>query len=362
MEAFDRQRITHALTAAAIDSARWSEALETAAVCTRSYGALLFPIVGNLPTVCASASMGKAFEVYTRKGWIDHDERHRGIPKLLKTGVATDDDATPLEARKRSPYYQEFLEPCNLRDFAGVRIGRGDLVWCLSLQRTPDQGPFSATELRWLAELSNGLDSVVRISAALGLAKGEAALNAFDFSERAALLLDRSGHVVRVNVAAERLIGEELQILAGRIRCRDPKTTDLLSRSIRTLLWSLDASTTPPIVLQKVSGGKLVIYPMRLAGLTTSPLSAFHAILVISDTDVTCSAATATLREVFDLTAAESCLAVAVANGKDLETFSTERQLSKQTVRNQLKSIFLKTGTNRQAQLAVTLSSLIPKK
>lgn len=40
MEAFDRQRITYALTAAAIDPARWSEALETVAVCTRSYGAL----------------------------------------------------------------------------------------------------------------------------------------------------------------------------------------------------------------------------------------------------------------------------------------------------------------------------------
>jgi DNA-binding CsgD family transcriptional regulator len=298
--------------------------------------------------------------LYARR--LDHDERYRGIPKLLKTGVATDDDATPVEARKTSSYYQEFLTPLNLWDYAAVRIGRGDLVWCLSLQRTPSQGPFSAIELRWLAELSNGLDSVVRISAALGLAKSEAALNAFDFSERAALLLDRSGHVVRVNVAAERLIGEDLHVFAGRIRCRDPKSTDLLSRSIRTLLWSLDASTTPPIVLQKVSGGRLVIYPMRLPGLTSSPLSAFHAILVISDTDQTHSAEAATLRDVFDLTAAESRLAVAVANGKDLETFSAERQLSKQTVRNQLKSIFLKTGTNRQAQLAVMLSTLVPKK
>jgi DNA-binding CsgD family transcriptional regulator len=90
--------------------------------------------------------------------------------------------------------------------------------------------------------------------------------------------------------------------------------------------------------------------------------NSFHAILVISDTDLMRSAATTTLSEVFDLTAAESRLAVAIANGKDLESFSAERQLSKQTVRNQLKSIFLKTGTNRQAQLAVMLSNLIPKK
>jgi len=101
---------------------------------------------------------------------------------------------------------------------------------------------------------------------------------------------------------------------------------------------------------------------MRLPGLTSSPLSAFHAILVITDTDAVHSAATATFRDVFDLTPAETRLAVAIATGKDLETFATERQLSRQTLRNQLKSIFLKTGTNRQAQPAVMLSTLIPKK
>lgn len=362
MDPFDQQRLVSALTFAAIDPSRWTEALEAAAKCTGSYGAVLLPIAGNMPAVCASASMEKAFDVYTRDGWIDRDERHRGMSKFLRNGVVTDDDSTSVEARKHSPYYQEFLAPCNLWDYAAVRMGRGEMVWCLSLQRTIGQNPFSATELEWLARLSDSLDSVVQISAALGLAKGEAALDAFDFSERAALLLDRSGHVVRVNAAAERLIGDDFQISAGRVCCRDHKSNDLLVRSIRTLLWSHKASTTSPIVFPKASGGKLVIYPMRLPGLTTSPLSAFHAILVISDTDAPHAAAVATIRDVFDLTAAESRLAVAIATGKELESFSIERRLSKETVRNQLKSVFLKTGTNRQAQLAVALSTLIPKK
>jgi DNA-binding CsgD family transcriptional regulator len=115
------------------------------------------------------------------------------------------------------------------------------------------------------------------------------------------------------------------------------------------------------VIFPKASGGKLVVYPMRLPGLSSSPLSAFHAILVISDTDVTHSATTTTLQQVFDLTASEAHLAVAMANGRDLETVAIERQISKETVRNQLKSVFLKTGTNRQAQLAVMLSSLVPK-
>jgi len=166
---------------------------------------------------------------------------------------------------------------------------------------------------------------------------------------------------VRANAAAERLLGEDLQISSGRVLCRDPRSNDQLAGAIKALLWSEQATTTP-VVAPKASGGKLVIYPMRLRGLTTSPLSAFHAILVITDTDAVNSAATSTFRDVFDLTPAESRLAAAIATGKDLETFAIERQLSRQTLRTQLRSIFLKTGTNRQAQLAVMLSTLISKK
>lgn len=362
MDPFDQQRLTAALTAAAIDPSRWADALETAAACTRSYGAILFPILGNLPIVSSSRSMEKSFEIYVNDGWIERDERYLGVKKFLRKGVATDDDCMPAEARKRSAYYQDFLAACNLRDFAAVRIGRGDLVWNVSLQRTPEQGPFSADELEWLRKLTESLDSVVQISAALGMARADAALDAFDFSQRAALLLDRMGSVVRVNAAAERLIGEDFQISGGHVRSSNPHANERLNHAIRVLLWSHKAATISPVIVPKTSGGKLVIYPMRLPGLTSSPLSAFHAILVISDTDMTNSAATTTLQMVFDLTASEAHLAVAMANGKDLETVATERQISKETVRNQLKSVFLKTGTNRQAQLAVMLSSLIPEK
>jgi len=43
---FDITRLTQALTAAAIDSSRWTEALEMEASCTGSFGAILFPVAG----------------------------------------------------------------------------------------------------------------------------------------------------------------------------------------------------------------------------------------------------------------------------------------------------------------------------
>ena len=322
----------------------------------------MLPVVGALPIISATPSMDASADTYIRGGWQTRDERYRAKEAFLTRGVATDDDCMPNEARKRSPFYQEFLRACDLSGWAGVRVGSGDLVWNLSLQRKTDQEQYCPSELRWLSEWSRTLDSIVQICSALGLASGETALHAFDFSGRAALLLDRSGQVLRVNAAADRLLGEDLQISAGRIRCEDSRSNEVLSVAIRALFWCPDAVSLAPIVLRKLSGGRIVIYPMRLMGLTNSPLSAFHGILVISDTDLTQSAGMMSLREIFDLTAAEARLAVALARGQDLETFAGERGLSKETVRNQLKSIFLKTGTNRQARLATMLTGLVPTK
>ncbi|WPO43397.1 helix-turn-helix transcriptional regulator [Tardiphaga sp. 42S5] len=362
MDPFDLERITGALASAALDQWRWSEAAETVAKCTGSYGAVLLPVVGPLPFVAATPSMEKSFEVYSAGGWLDRDERYLGTSTFLREGVATDDDCLPAELRKRSSFYQDFLARCGLSEFAGVRVGRGDRIWNLSIQRTPQQGAFSRNELSWLAQLSQRLDSIAEISCALEFSRGEAALDAFQFSDRAALLLDRAGNVVHTNSAADDLIGPDLAISGRRVRSFDRRATERLEQSIRALLWTGVASVVPPIVFPKVSDGNLIIYPMRLRGLTASPLSAFHAILVIVDTQAQRSPLATTLRILFGLTPAEARLATAVANGIDLATFAIGANVSKDTVRNQLKAVFEKTGARRQPELAVLLTTLLPKK
>lgn len=360
MDPFDLERITGALAAAALDQGRWNEAAETAARCTRSHGALLLPVVGTLPFISASTSMEKSFEIYTTGGWLEHDERYRARAKFLKRGVATDDDCLPAELRKRSPFYQDFLPRCGLSEWAGVRVGRGDQVWNLSIQRTPAQGAFSDEELAWLARLSERLDSIVEVSCALAAAKGRTALDAFQFANRAALLLNRVGEVVHANPAADAFIGHDLIISGRRVRSRDHQATERLERSLKQLLWTKEASTVPPIVFPKTEGGNLVIYPMRLNGVTDSPFSAFHAVLVIVDTHAHRALLPTTLRILFDLTPAEARLATAIANGVDLASFARRNAVSKETVRNQLKAIFEKTNTRRQPELAALLTTLIP--
>jgi|SRR5215207_8002403 DNA-binding CsgD family transcriptional regulator len=65
-----------------------------------------------------------------------------------------------------------------------------------------------------------------------------------------------------------------------------------------------------------------------------------------------------TLQAVFGLTKAEAKLALRLMCGDTIENIAEEHGVSISTARVQLKSIFAKTGTSRQAELVVVLTRL----
>lgn len=65
-----------------------------------------------------------------------------------------------------------------------------------------------------------------------------------------------------------------------------------------------------------------------------------------------------TLWKTFGMTTKESELAVSLLQGRTVSELAREKDMSKQTLRNQLCAIMRKTGTNRQVQLVRTLTLL----
>lgn len=64
----------------------------------------------------------------------------------------------------------------------------------------------------------------------------------------------------------------------------------------------------------------------------------------------------AALREIYGLTPAEARLGNAIASGESLRDYSERVGVSFETVRTQMKQIFIKTDTNRQAEFILLLS------
>jgi DNA-binding CsgD family transcriptional regulator len=71
--------------------------------------------------------------------------------------------------------------------------------------------------------------------------------------------------------------------------------------------------------------------------------------------------AAAVLEGLFDLTPAEARVASALTGGATIREISRQIGIGEETVRSQLKAVFEKTGTRRQAELVGLLGGIAPK-
>ncbi|TPK95521.1 helix-turn-helix transcriptional regulator [Mesorhizobium sp. B2-4-14] len=357
--AFDFDAIGAAFAEAAVDPAKWDAAMEAVTELTSSAGAVLFDTKGHLPGIPRSASMEPSFEAYVRDGWIHHDERYRIVPVIERRGVATDLDLLTVEEMHKHPYYREFLEPFDLRWFAGVKAAAGSDLWCMSIQRSKAQGPFSADELQQLAGFSTRLGSMVSVARALGFARAETALEAFDISGTAAVMLDRDGRVLRTNQPADQMLGPDLQITHRQLVSYDKNATDTLRRRVREILWlATPMALTTPVLLPRMAKRPLLAYLLRLATVSYNPLAPCQAIVALVDQESRGTPPAAVLRHCFGLTSAEAKLAGKICLGIRIEIAADQLGISYETARHQLKAVFAKTETHRQAELVALLGSI----
>jgi DNA-binding CsgD family transcriptional regulator len=359
MSAWNLSRVESAF-ADAVASGTWNKALDVVSKETSAYGAVLLPISGDsLPNVPYTASMAESADTYFKDSWYLRDERNNGLPVLIRTGVADDFDAMPVEQMKRHPYYQEFLAPHGLRWFAGVRVSSGSDMWVLSIQRTIQQGPFSAQEKDRLRRLTQSLPGCIGMAKTLGAGNGANILEAFEFSRTPAVLYDRHRRVICPNRTAEALLQGDVRISQGKIVSIDPAATTALDRTIFDLLYDRDAGgVSKPVKLTRRGQRPLLAYPGRVSSMISNPLADCQAMVVLVDPDHRKIIQPATLRHAFELTEAEARLAALLGSGAALEEACERLKIAKDTGRNHLKNIFGKMGTHRQAELVMMMLSL----
>lgn len=361
MPDWDLGRIERAFADAALNPAAWVKALDTATEITESFGAILLPIKGGLiPNVPFTEPMSESADKYFRHHWYLRDERNRGIDIMMQRGVADDLDISSAEQIKRHPYYQEFLAPHGLRWFAGVGVACGDDLWCLSLQRTIERGPFSESEKRQLALLSSRLAASAALARAIGFATTNGALDAFEVSSTAVVLINRMGEAFKANPSAERLLNGDIRITKRKLVAKDRGATTALERALHDLLWRrIDGGLSPPVLLPRTGRRSLFAYPAKLASMTANALADCQAVVILIDPDDVSRPPQAALQAAFGLSEAEARLAARLASGEPLEIVTEKFGIAKETGRSQLKSIFAKTGVHRQAELVALLAPLL---
>jgi PAS domain-containing protein len=357
----DFASLTDAFMAAAVDPSGWDAAMEEAARATGSFGAILLPVRGRqTPFVPMTDSMRAVADDFFRQGWPERAEPRSGwSAALMRRGTINNFDYTTLEKMAHDPYHQTLIAPHGLRWSAGVRVGDGKDIWGLSLHRRAEQDQFSPAELERMGKLSLALAGPAKLAIAIGFARIDATLSAFERSHSPVAMIDRDGAVIRLNPSAEHLLGPDLQVVRRRLVSWSCDATRALDRALSELLWSrrLDAFQTP-VVLPRRSGRPIIAYPSRLSSVVSEAFAFCQGFIVFVDLETRLKLIAADLRRVFNLTAAEARLAERLFREESLKAAAESLRVATGTARNQLKAIYQKTGTHGQGQLIALIARL----
>jgi len=305
--------------------------------------------------------------------WIEaynaHYHQHDPTPRLTaaRPGEVLIDHVTgprPSETvGDGHTFYNEVMVPQGFRHT--LVLGLDGLRHCnagVILQRTAAQGPFTDEAVRRLqalgGHLRQSLDLHARLLDARGIETGMA--EALDHAPTAVLLVDHAGQPVFINRRAEALLRHTtaLTARADGIEARTTHDNRAFQRSLRsTIAASLgrESARADGLWLHGTDGRHelhVEIRPMPGASEDDPILRSRGLVAVwLSPLAMTPRPAPSMLRELYDLTVAESEVLALFVEGRDLAEISALRGVELETVRTQVKTIMAKLDVSRQVDL-----------
>jgi DNA-binding CsgD family transcriptional regulator len=223
------------------------------------------------------------------------------------------------------------------------------------LDATSEVSHLRAEEELILASFTRRLIEIASVSGTRGSAPSPtAALNAMRLP---AIALDGHGFVVDANAAADVVFDDNIRIKDRRLFVRDPDSRTLLKGVIDQLAGSpcLNALAVEPVVVPRTDKLPVIVRIWPFEGPSHPPAQEVRALLTLNALGPRPGPPAAILAKTFHLTPAEARLACIIARGAPPDIAARELKISRETARNQLKSVFGKTDTHRQSELVALL-------
>lgn len=266
---------------------------------------------------------------------------------------------------RKSPYYQEFLIPQGGRYSSGARLFEDEREWGrIGFQTNEKQGPIDGRRFETLQELTPHIQLAMqqyrmmrsmRTAAHMG-----GMLDAFQQMGRGAVVIESNCAIVQMNDAARRHLGRGVNgfiggLLAPTDRGSWPAFRQMAAAVARMTRASARECSLP---LERREGRPLIARMSPAFEPGGASRSEALVLVQLVDMDERANVVSECLREAFGLTKAEARVAAALAGGKTLKEAATKLGVADGTVRGQIKSIFAKTETRGQPELAALLERL----
>jgi DNA-binding CsgD family transcriptional regulator len=358
----EREQLIDEFYAAAFLPELWPQALEHITRLTGGYAAALFAFNDTSARWVGTATAQPIMQAYLEGGWQQHNTRATRAAALQYPGFVGDHDIFSLDEIEKEPIYVDFFRKFGLGWCVGTTIvaPSGDLL-VLNIEREFDRGIMDTADVRSFNPLRPHLARSALMSARLRLERAQSATRTLEAVGLPAAVISADGRVLSVNSLLEGLGARVIARAHGRLGLADRAAGRLLDAAIARLDRTVEGTVASiPVPADESMGPPLIVHLVPVRREAHDLFARALGILVITPVIPGEASSTLLLQGLFDLSPAEAKVAKGIGSGETIETMAAGFGLSRETIRAQLKSVFAKTGTRRQAELAALLAGARP--
>jgi DNA-binding CsgD family transcriptional regulator/PAS domain-containing protein len=288
----------------------------------------------------------------------------------LEEGVACNIyDRVPREVFLRSRFYNELLKLDNDTDVLALNVTFGNTyLGSLKLSRREPVGVFGLLEKSLMMRIYPHLKVALEIyeRSRRQYLENNAYIKAIDQLAFGVVILNERGHVIRVNETASRMMKESqlLRVVGNYLQAGEPDHETLVANAIKAMLGDKGTTANAAGSL-KISADKpvrslyMLLKPIQESTPESGSSPPAGVAIFLSVDKLQHNVSIEAFAKLYHISRAEMALVTELLDGASIIEASTTLGISENTARVQLRSVFTKTDTHRQADLIrLVLTSL----
>lgn len=354
------QKIERDIYEAALVPELWPKLLSQIGDFSDSAGAALLCLnERGVRYVCAPILDG-VLQRFVDEGWDARNKRRGNVVAKGFVGVprfVNEYDYWTIEQADADPMINELFRPAGFGWAAGFiqALPHGDLA-VLNLEQFYERGPIRGEALERLNAIYPHLARAAMFAARSDFDRVRNAVDTLATVGLPAAAVTPSGRVVIANEAFPAATHVWTTRGDDRLALHDRVADGMVTDALATLA---EAKGQRSIPIRAELGGVVTavvqVLPIRRAA--HDIFGSTSAIVILSELKGQTASATL-IHSLFDLTPAEIAVAQSIAAGLSVTQIAATTGRSVDTIRTQLKSAMLKTGSNRQIELALLVRQL----
>lgn len=322
----------------------WPESCDLISKDIGAYSTALITLApGAPPRWTASHCVAEQMVMYEKSGLAEKNTRP---VKGLEHGPNTfmrDIDLFSLEELEIDPIRVELLKPIDLAWEMGAAFVEpsGSIFVFSQLMKTED-GPFSPEAVTRMNRLKPDLARAAFLATRLGLKQAHSVTESLSLIGLAGAVIGDNGKIIAVN--------DQLKALSERIGC---KANDHLLIKDPHVRFGASAPVQSIPVASHNDNPALIVQLIPIRRSARDVFSRSCALAIVTPVGEVGPPDLRVICGLFDLTRTKAIIAQKITSGLSIDAIAAELKIARETIRSHVKSVFRKTGVNRQVQLAL---------